>query len=305
LEIDFEFQKDRKIGDFVQDFIDLLKCIIGHFFGIMLQLTAIPLGLLLLVFYYLTTKISFYEGGSTTNEWGIMSILTVGVITLLVLGLYVYAIAIEYFLLLKTHKDLYFKAGHVFRNFLKSIGYYAQFLFAALIIAFFGAVPFLLVASAITVIPLVGVFGLGILTTLILLWFYIALMLYREHYSDLWSSFSKAFILIKNKLFDFGISGYIVNFIFQTLILLITLIPSIILAIIAYNTVGFEANFMAGVAGKILVSAGSTLLVIMVLCGWVLSALLYGLIYETAKELKYNERVYQQIAELGERNEKV
>ncbi len=55
MEIDFEFQKERKIGDFVQSFIDLFKLIYRHFVSTIFGLSALPLAGIALVYYFLST----------------------------------------------------------------------------------------------------------------------------------------------------------------------------------------------------------------------------------------------------------
>lgn len=53
----------------------------------------------------------------------------------------------------------------------------------------------------------------------------------------------QTFPILKKKIFDYSVASYLVSFVFQILLMMLMLMPSILLAVIAYNTIGFEQTF--------------------------------------------------------------
>jgi hypothetical protein len=139
MEIDFEFQKERKIGDFVQSFIDLFKLIYRHFVSTIFGLSALPLAGIALVYYFLSTKITFSANSDSFEDIDAFTWAGLLILALIALGLYVYGISIEYFVLLKERKSTAFSGAEVLKNFRSNLGKYFMFLIAmilALIVVF-------------------------------------------------------------------------------------------------------------------------------------------------------------------------
>lgn len=80
--INFNFKRERKLGDIVQDFINLLRLVLGHFLRTIIRLSIIPLCGMLLLIYYGTTKINLTAKESWTSQ---LDILFVGIGILIVL----------------------------------------------------------------------------------------------------------------------------------------------------------------------------------------------------------------------------
>ena len=303
MEVDFEFQKERKIGDFVQSFIDLFKSIYKHFVTTIFGLSALPLGGIALVYYFLSTKITFSANSNSFEDIDGLTWAGVLILALLALGLYVYGISIEYFILLKERKDTQFSGQEVLRNFRLNIGRYFRFLFAMILALVVIFIPVVFVAAIAIFIPFIGSFAIGILMSMVGIWLFCSFLFYREGYSDLGSCFTDAYVMLSKKLVQYGVATYIVNFIFQMAVMMISIVPMIIISLLSYNFLGVEAAFFDSSWGKLLITLGGLFVTLFTLFLYMAGVLANGIIYETAKDLKFGERIYAMIDQIGGRDE--
>lgn len=303
MEVDFEFQKERKIGDFVQSFIDLFKSIYKHFVTTIFGLSALPLGGIALVYYFLSTKITFSANSNSFEDIDGLTWAGVLILALLALGLYVYGISIEYFILLKERKDTQFSGQEVLRNFRLNIGRYFRFLFAMILALVVIFIPVVFVAAIAIFIPFIGSFAIGILMSMVGIWLFCSFLFYREGYSDLGSCFTDAYVMLSKKLVQYGVATYIVNFIFQMAVMMISIVPMIIISLLSYNFLGVEAAFFDSSWGKLLMTMGGLFVTLFTLFLYMAGVLANGIIYETAKDLKFGERIYAMIDQIGGRDE--
>ncbi len=297
--IDFEFKRERKLGEFVQDFINLLKIIIGHLGKILFKMLALPICGMLLVGYYISTQLNMHVDYSSADLFTVLSSFLTAISIMAIIAMIAFGLSIEYFILLRDRRNLDFGEREVWGNFKDNIGSYFRFLGAAIIVGIIACIPLAIVAFVCLFIPFVGSIAVGILSAMVGLWFFTAFMLYREGYYELMDTFQEAYVLLKNKIFEYGIASYVVNFLFQSLLYLISIVPFVIVALIAYNSVGFHQNFFETYFGKILVSVGGSILTLFFIVYSMLSVLSYGIIYESGKELKFGENVFERIAKIG------
>lgn len=297
--IEFEFKKERKVGEFVQDFISLLKMIFPHLFGVMFSLLLLPICAILLLSYYISLQLNFNMSYQTIGEQSLLFMFFMAVVLLILIGMLSFGFTMEYFILLRDRLKLDFGVPQVWKAFWTNIGKYFKFLFAAIIVSIILAVPILVCMGVALFIPFVGSFAVGVLYSIIGLYFFIAFMLYREGYKDLTDSFGASYTLIKKKILDYGVASYLVSFIFQSLLFLITMIPSIIIGLIAFNYVGYSLAFFDTLVGKVLVMMGGTILALFSIVYYMLAVISYGLIYETAKELHFGESIFNRISNIG------
>ncbi|WP_437919257.1 ABC transporter permease [Sphingobacterium sp. LRF_L2] len=303
MEIDFEFRKERKLGEIVQDFVNLLRLIIGHFFRTILRLAIVPLCLILVLIYYGTTKINLTQSQDFTDSLQVVGIAFACLGALVIVGMICYGFAIEYFILLKNKRNTDFTSADVWHAFRNHIGKYLKFLLIAIIALCILIIPLLLAMFILMFIPLIGSFAAGILMAFVGVWFFCAFLFYREGYMEGGNAIQQSFSLLRRKIIDYSISSYIVSFIFQALLMMLSLMPMLILGIIAYNTIGFQDTFFDSFLGRILVAIGGILFVLLYVVYYMLSVLISGIIYETAKEVNYGEDVYEKIADLGRRDD--
>ena len=298
---DFEFKQERKLSEFVQDFINLLKVIFPHLVKTLFRLLAFPLAGMLLIGFYISTQINLnvnYSSGEVAKV--VFSFLIAG-LSLFIITMIAFAFSIEYFVLLRERKSTDFTHTEVFDAFKANIGKYFKFLFAAFIVGILATIPIAFGMMLSMFIPLVGSFAAGILIAIVGLWFFTSFMLYREGYEDLTDAFTSGFSILKKKIFEYGIASYIVTFIFQSLLTLMTIVPAIIFFFIGYNYVGFNNDFFNTFFGKFLVTSGSILLTVLFVTYYMLAVISYGIIYESAKELKFGENIFSRIQRLGRR----
>jgi hypothetical protein len=298
-QIDFEFKRERKLGEFVQDFINLLKVINRHLVSVLFKLLIVPICIVVLIGYYLTTQMRFNANFSNVDYFNIgASFVSLGLLVLLI-SIFAFGFTIEYFILLRNRKQIDFGSREVWLQFRKSIAYYFRFFLAMLVVGVLIALPVAIAALLSAFIPIVGTFATGILFSMIGMWFFTAFMLYREDYYDLIDCFGGAFTLLRTKIFEYGTASYIVSFIFQALLSIITIIPFVIIFVISYNAIGFNNDFFESELGRGIATFGSLVVVLLFIVYYMLSVISYGIIYETAKELKFGEDVFARIEKLG------
>src|SRR5690606_6998843 len=196
-----------------------------------------------------------------------------------------------------------FDAKSVVRSFRGHIGKYLKFLVVSIVAGLLLSIPLLLGVGILSFIPFIGSFAAGILMAFVGTWFACSFLFYREGYYGLTDTIQQTFGLLKKKFIDYGVSSYVVGMVFQILLMMLTIIPSVIVGIIAYNTLGFTDTFFDTFAGRMLTALGGTVLIVLYLVYYLLSVLVYGIIYETAKEMKYGEDVYDKINSLGRGND--
>ncbi|ERJ61451.1 hypothetical protein [Sphingobacterium paucimobilis] len=299
---EFEFKRERKVGEFVQDFINLLKIIWGHMTRELLRLLVGPLCMMMLVGYYISTQLNLNVDYSSGEIVDMLVIFGFAGLFMLLIGVLAFGFTIEYFILLRNRRDLLFSYKDIWRSFIDQRNKYIRFLLASIVV---GVILFIPIGFAIFIsalIPLVGSIAVGIVFSILGLWFFTAFMLYRENYYDLFDTYTSAFSLLKEKIGEYGLASYVVTFLFRSLITLTSVVPFIIIGLVAYNYVGFNNDFFETYIGKILVTFGSTVLTVFFIIYYMLSVISYGIIYETAKELRFGEDVFDRIHRIGRRD---
>ena len=299
MEIDFEFRKERKLGEIVQDFINLLRLVLRHFFQTIFKLAVIPLCCMLVLIYYGTTRINLSTTQDLSESLDIIGIAISAFLGLVLVSMVFFGLAIEYFILLKNNRNTDFSSRDVWQAFVRHLSKYLTFLVVAIVAMFILIIPIAVAMLILAFIPLVGSFAMGILGTFVGVWFFCAFLLYREGYVDAGGSLQKTFSMLRKKMIDYSVSSYVVSFVFQVLLMMLSLMPTLILGIIAYNTIGFDNTFFDSLLGRMLVSFGATLVVLLYIVYYMFSVLVYGIIYETIKEIEYGENIYEKIDRLG------
>lgn len=298
-QIDFEFKRERKLGEFVQDFINLLKVINRHLFAVLFRLLIIPICLVILIGYYLTTQMRISASFTNVDYFNVgVSVLSL-VLLIMLISLFAFGFTIEYFILLRNKRTLDFDSKELWTQFRSNIASYLRFFLAMLVVGVLIAVPVILGVLLSAFIPIVGSFASGIIFSMVGLWFFTAFMLYREGYYDLMDCFGSAFSLLKKKIFEYGLASYIVSFIFQALLSIITIIPMVIIFAISYNAIGFSTEFFDSEWGRTIATFGGLVVVLLFIVYYMLSVISYGIIYETAKELRFGEDIFDRIEKLG------
>lgn len=298
-QIDFEFKRERKLGEFVQDFINLLKVINRHLVAVLFTLLIIPICLVVLIGYYLTTQLRFNNAFTDIDYFSVgASFISLALLVMLI-SLFAFGFTIEYFIILRNRKMIDFEAKDVWMQFRVHMGYYLRFFLAMLVVFVLISIPTALAVLLAAFIPIVGSFAAGIIFSIIGLWFFTSFMLYRENYYDLIDCFGSALTLLRKKILEYGLASYIVSFIFQALLSIITILPMIIIFMISYNFIGFDNDFFSTGWGRAIATFGSLVVVLLFIIYYMVSVISYGIIYETAKELKFGEDVFARIERLG------
>lgn len=297
----FEFKRERKLSEFVQDFINLLKLIFGHLSTVLLKMLTLPICGMLLVGYYISTQLNLHADYSSGEVVDIVLLFALAVGAMVLIGLFAFGFSIEYFILLRDRRKTDFTGSDIWQQFKINILKYFRFLLAAVIVVVIIFIPVALAIFLSAFVPFVGTFMVGIITAMVGVWFFTAFMLYREDYYDLVDTFTAAFSMLKSKIWEYGVASYLVNFLFQALLSLISIIPVALFAFLSYTYVGFNDNFFDTFWGRIVVTGGSLLVTLFFILYYMLAVISYGIIYETAKELRFGDDMFERISNIGRR----
>lgn len=298
----FEFKRERKLGEFVQDFINLLKIIFGHMSTELLKLLVLPICFMLLIGYYISTQLNINADYSSGELMDMFVALGIAVLCIVINGVLAFGFTIEYFILLRNKRALTFDNKDIWQAFKEHLEKYIRFLMGSVVVVIVLLIPVSIIVFITLFIPFVGSFAVGVVFAVLGLWFFTAFMLYREGYYDLFDTYTAAFSLLKGKIAEYGLASYVVTFLFRSLMTLMGIVPMLIFGIVAYNYVGFDHNFFDSYLGKLIVTVGSTVVSLFFIMYYMLSVISYGIIYETAKELQFGEDIFEKIHKIGRRD---
>ncbi len=299
--LNFTFKKSRGIGDLLQDFISLFKKIFKHYNGLILSLALPFLAIAILITFYFSR---FVTAALSSNEMlfasGTFSIfLSVSVLFFLLIFLIISCFGIEYMLLLEEKGNTQFTTKDIYRNIKKNLSKYITFFFASIVVVLIFAIPLMLIYVILAFIPVIGNLAMGVVSACFGLFLYCALFLYLQDREELWESYKASFYLLKSKIFAYGAAAYIFQMLAQILLLLLTLVPLIILAIIGFTTVGFDARFFESFLGKFLFSIGSSLFFLFFMISTIYLIGFYMLQYFSLLESSYKEDTLETIDQIG------
>jgi len=131
------------------------------------------------------------------------------------------------------------------------------------------------------------------------LFIYCSLFLYLQGKEKLWDSYSASFNLIKSKIFEYGVASYLFQFMVNITLGFISLIPIVILAIIAFTTLGFNPDFFLTFGGKIIVSLGISIVTLLMVFASIYLISFYVLQYFSLLEVSYSEETLEDIEQIG------
>lgn len=298
--IDFNFKKSRKLGDLLSDYITLFKQIFKHFNKTILALSLPFIAIFMLItFYFFSYFSEMISSSQAPSFFFISSIFFPTFLFLMLFFLLVSTFGIEYMLLLEEKGNTDFSTKDIFRNIKLRITKYIAFFFSSLVVGLMLMIPFGIIAVILAFIPLVGMIALGVLSSMMAMFFYCALFLYLQNRERLWDSYRASFYLIKKKLFEYGLAAYIFQMIMQILLGLLTIVPLIILGIIAFNTIGFNDQFFTSFSGKFLVSLGSSIFTLFIIMSSIYMISFYVLQYFSLLEVSYREDTLDNIDQIG------
>lgn len=298
--LDFTFKKNRKLGELISDYIALFKMIFKHFNKNIITLS-LPFAaiFMLLMFYSFSYFVPFIYN---SNEPSLGSIIGIAVSFSFLMFFFILIISvfgIEYMLLLEEKGNTDFTTGDVFAKIKQNFGKYLLFFLSSILIMLMISIPFGIAAFILAFIPLVGTIAIGILGAMLMLFIYCSLFLYLQGKEKLWDSYSASFNLIKSKIFEYGVASYLFQFMVNITLGFISLIPIVILAIIAFTTLGFNPDFFLTFGGKIIVSLGISIVTLLMVFAFIYLISFYVLQYFSLLEVSYSEETLEDIEQIG------
>lgn len=301
--LDFTFKKNRKLGELISDYITLYKLIFKHFNKNILALSLPFVALIILgVFAFITQIIPMFDNPDNfTGQLisGIILLILVAFIFMLLLGVVTSTFGIEYMFLLEEKRNTNFTMSDVLNNVKTKIGKYIIFFFSSILVMFILSIPIGVAYFILVFIPLLGTLAIGILSAMLMLFFYCALFLYIQDRETLWNSYSTSFSLIKSKIFEYGLATYIFQIMTQITLGFITIIPVLILFMIGLFTFGFTEAFFQTFGGRFIIAIGSSLLLLLTIFAGIYMITFAVLQYFSLLELKYGEETLDDIEQIG------
>ena len=299
--LDFEFIKSRGIGELIQDYLSLFKTIFRHFNSCIFKFI-LPFLAVFLVLFFFASSLGvdiFYS-----REWRTSSVVIVMLVVISLVALFYFmfipTFGLEYMFLLKEKGGTGFNGKEVWQRVRSHMGKYIVFFLASIIVMLILAIPIALAGVIFTLIPIAGQIAFGIAMACVLLVFVCGLFLYLEDRETVFDSFLASFRLLKKKLLSYGLTAYIFRILVGICLLLVTIIPTAILAIIAYNTIGFTEQIFISFGGKVMVSILGTLVILLSTISSIYVMSFYTLIYFSSLEATNKEGSMAQLDQIGQ-----
>lgn len=299
--LDFEFIKSRGIGELIQDYLSLFKKIFRHFNSSIFKFV-LPFLAVFLVLFFFASSLGvniFYS-----KDWQTSSVVIVMLIVVSLVGLFYFmfipTFGLEYMFLLQEKGDTDFSGKDVWKRVKEHMGKYIVFFFASIVVMLILAIPLFIVGFILAFIPIAGQIALGIAMACVMLVFVCGLFLYLADRETVFDSFLASFRLLKKKLLSYGLTAYIFRMLVGISLVLVTLIPSAIMAIIAYNTIGFSEQIFISFSGKVMVSIFGTLVILASTISTIYTMSFYTLIYFSSLEATNKEGSLTQLDQIGQ-----
>lgn len=298
--LDFEFIKNRGIGDLIQDYISLFKQVFKHFNKSIFKFLLPVLAIFLVLFFFATSLgVNIFYNKEWNDPTVFIIIILVALLLFFFYFLFIPTFGIEYMFLLEEKGDTSFSGNEVWKRVKQNSGKYVVFFLASIVVGLIIAIPFVIAVFLLTFIPFVGQIALGILGSCVSLVFVCGLFLYLKGREEVFDSFLAAFRLIKKKILIYGLTAYIFRVCLTICLGLLTIVPLAILGIIAYNTIGFNEQFFISFSGKILLSIGGAIALLFSTISTIYSITFYTLIYFSSLETTNKEGTFGQISQIG------
>lgn len=299
--LDFIFKKERDFGALISDYIDLFKKVFKHFNKSIITV-AFPFMAIMMLFgffsvNYITDLIQndFLESNilQTFAFLGLVSIVIFFVMILIT------TFGIEYMLLLEERGSTDFTSKDVMDRIKAHFKKYVLFFLGSIVLGLILSMPIGVVAMILAFIPLLGNIALGILMAMLMLFIYCALFMYLREEKELMHCYREAWSLVKKKIFIYGTAGYVMQFMVQIILMFILMIPTIILAIIAFATVGFTSDFFSSFGGKFIIAVGAGLMGLLFVFSSIYLIGFYVLQYFSLLESTHSEQTMDDIDSIG------
>ncbi len=300
-DLNFEFIKNRNIGDLIQDFLSLFKQIFKHFHKNVLGFLLPAMAIFLILFFFASSLgVNIFYTEQWDSPVSIASMIIVAIALLFFFSIFISTFALEYVILLKERQNTSFSGVEVWSRIKQNLRKYILFFLSMLVVGLIVAIPFAIVSVILLIIPLIGSIAYGILISCLSVVLVGALFLYREDREVLFGSYMAAFSMVHSKLLSYGLAAYVFRFLMGISLALLTAVPGVILALIAYNTIGFNDDFFVTFTGKLLVSLGGSILMLMITLSTLYGMMFYALIYYSSLEVAHQEGTLQEIEQIGE-----
>lgn len=302
--LDFEFKKSRGLGELIQDYISLYKRIFKHFnrsiLRFILPFVAIFLCLIYIGFNYAS---SFFFDTANSGFTAFAVAVIIGILVTFFYFIFIPTYGIEYMFILEERGSTDFDGSEVRRAVIGHLRKYIAFFFAATLISFLLAIPLIAVILVSSFIPIIGQIASGVLISILTVIYFGALMLYRKSRAPLFDSFMASFRLMRKKLFIYGLSAYIFQFLISICLGILTIIPAVVIFLIAFNSVSMNQVFFMSITGRIILSIGGTILFSVYTIASIYMATFFSLIYYSSLEATEKEGTLDKIDQIGSSDE--
>lgn len=301
--INFPFIKERTFGDLISDFLSLFKQIFKHFNKVTFLFILPFLALFLVLFFFSSTLVVEILGQRSVYfaDSGHIALLIIsGLLLIFAYFVFIPTFGIEYMFLLQERGATDFSANDVWKRVRGHFKKYITFFFASILVALILSIPILLAFVILAFIPLLGSLAIGFLSSCLSVVAVCALFLYLKNRATVFESFTMAFSLLKKKFFIYGLAAYIFRLMLTVCIGFVVLIPGIILGVVAYLYIGFNEAMFSTFMGKLLLSIGGSLFMVLSTVTTLYTMSFYTLIYNSSLETTNKEGTLLEIDQIGQ-----
>jgi hypothetical protein len=231
----------------------------------------------------------------------IMLLIALSIVALTFLFLLVSMFGIEYMLLLEEKGSTDFTFSDILKNIKAKIGKYILFFLSSIVVGLILSLPVGIIYMILVFIPLLGMIGIGILTTMLMLFLYTALFMYLQSRATLWDSYTASFKLIKGKIFEYALASYLVQMIIQTILGIVIIVPTVIIFISGFTMFGFDSidRLSGSFGGKFIIALGTSLFTLFVIFSTVYLISFYVFQYFSLLEVNLSEKTLENIDQIG------
>ncbi|GGW33277.1 hypothetical protein [Arenibacter certesii] len=302
-----ELKINRDFGDIISLYFDFFKTNIKKFTNIFLSYNGIFLIGLLFVSYLLVSGVfalianneNLFGSNFAANEQNSISYFVIGGILFFLIFLIVailnYSLSTAYMITYEEKESQYFNKSEVWAMVKNNIGNIIVFILI-MILVFFG---FMMLATILTLIPLVGMIAQYIIQYFFMAWVGVSFFAMLKEKRGVIEALGEGWNLVSNNFWRAVGVNFILGFLIGMLFLIILMIPGIIIGIYTFHVVQNNVALAGSIVPTLVYTLGTCVLLILMVYSQCLSQFINGILYYSLHEKTYNLHTRSKIDQIG------
>ncbi len=296
--------KKRDFGELFNDTFGFVRENGKHFFSTYFRLILIPFAVMLVLIYFVTTRL--YGLSGFDEDFGVMieDYVRSHMGTSIVLGIVLFLLVIVFSIIQNSFTPTYlilyqkkgaegFTATDVFNFIFKeNIGKIILFIFASLIVS----IPLIAIVAILTLLFLITIVGIFIpiagFSLLMNMWF----IDYLSSDKDVMESFSEAYSLLKQRFWAYILAVAVFILLMQLVSFGVNIITSTVTSLLTFNQLDADGKTLTAVLTLVF---SFVILQFVNLIFQMIFNLMQNMVYFSAKEEKYNITGFDEIEQIG------